>query len=372
MLFHSSIRKELARSFGATLVVLVTIVMTMTIIRTLGEASRGTFNPSDVMIIMGYTVLSDMPTILCLSLFIAVLSVLTRMFRDSEMVIWFGSGRGLASLVRPLFQFAWPIFVVILTLAFFVLPWAFGRIEDLRDKYEKRGDMARIEPGQFQESANGDRVFFIEKDARGQEVGKNVFVATQELGKETITSAQSGHVAIVGGDKFLVLENGQRLERVAGKPDLHVSTFASYGVRIGADDSSNRSYAPTSATDTLQLLQERSNPKNAAELSWRAGLTLAAINFVIIGLAAAGVNPRVGRTANLGFAFMAFVLYFNLLLLGKSWIENGQIPAGIYLIALHGGACALSILWLLKRHYNWVLRRPARSSRQPIPKKATP
>jgi lipopolysaccharide export system permease protein len=53
MLFHSSIRKELARSFGATLVVLVTIVMTMTIIRTLGEASRGTFNPSDVMIIMG-------------------------------------------------------------------------------------------------------------------------------------------------------------------------------------------------------------------------------------------------------------------------------------------------------------------------------
>ena len=37
MLFHSSVRKELARSFGATLVVLVTIVMTMTLIRTLGR-----------------------------------------------------------------------------------------------------------------------------------------------------------------------------------------------------------------------------------------------------------------------------------------------------------------------------------------------
>ena len=41
MLFHSSLRKELARSFGATLVVLVTIVMTMMLIRTLGLASRG-------------------------------------------------------------------------------------------------------------------------------------------------------------------------------------------------------------------------------------------------------------------------------------------------------------------------------------------
>ena len=109
MLFHSYIRKELARSFGATLVVLVTVVMTMTLIRTLGEASRGTFDPADVLIIMGYTVLSDLPTILSMCLFIAVLNVLTRMFRDSEMVIWFGSGRGLISMLPPVFRFSWPI-----------------------------------------------------------------------------------------------------------------------------------------------------------------------------------------------------------------------------------------------------------------------
>ena len=46
MLFHSSIRKELSRSFGATLVVLITIVMTMLLIRTIGLASRGAVNPS--------------------------------------------------------------------------------------------------------------------------------------------------------------------------------------------------------------------------------------------------------------------------------------------------------------------------------------
>ena len=46
MLFHSTLRKELARSFGATLVVLVTIVMTMTLIRTLSQASRGPAGPA--------------------------------------------------------------------------------------------------------------------------------------------------------------------------------------------------------------------------------------------------------------------------------------------------------------------------------------
>ena len=68
MLFDSSIRKELARSFGATLVVLVTVVMTMMLIRTLGQAARGSVSPSDVMLVMGYTVLGQLSTILSLSL----------------------------------------------------------------------------------------------------------------------------------------------------------------------------------------------------------------------------------------------------------------------------------------------------------------
>ena len=355
MLFHSSIRKELARSFGATLVVLATVVMTMTLIRTVGEASRGTFNPTDVMIVMGYTVLSDMPTILSMSLFIAVLSVLTRMYKDSEMVIWFGSGRGLTSLLTPLYRFAWPILVVIVVLAFFILPWAFGRIEDLRDRYEKRGDIARIEPGQFQESANGDRVFFIEKNSENKQTGNNVFIATNEQSKETITSARSGHIEVIGSDKFLVLQNGQRLEKSAGKKDITVSVFERYGARVGADDVSARSYIPTSSISTLELFQSPS-ARNLAELSWRIGLALAAFNFIVIGIAAAGTNPRVGRTANLGFAFLIFVVYFNFLVLGKSWVESGQVQFAPFLLVLHGGALVMGLLWLTKRHNNWVLR----------------
>lgn len=359
MLFHSSIRQELTRTFGATLVVLITVVMTMVLIRTLGEASRGTFNPSDVMIIMGYIVLADMPTILSLSLFIAVLFVLNRMFGDSEMVIWFGSGRGLTALLKPLFAFAWPILVVIATLAFFILPWSFGRIEDLRDRYEKRGDVARSQPGQFQESANGDRVFFIEKDAADQPSGSNVFIATRENGKETITSARNGRIEVIGNDRFLLLEHGQRLEKTTSNGKISVSVFESYGARIGADQASARSYVPTNTKTTLQLFQD-ATLKDRAELAWRMGVSFAALNFVIIGLGMAGVNPRVGKGINLIFAFLAFVLYFNLLSLGKTWIESGQVHTATYLLALHGGAFTVGVLWLLKRHNGWTLGRGPR------------
>jgi lipopolysaccharide export system permease protein len=223
----------------------------------------------------------------------------------------------------------------------------------LRDKYEKRGDIARIEPGQFQESANGDRVFFIEKDATGRQVGSNVFIATHEKDKETITSARSGKVDVIGADKFLVLENGQRLEKTIGKPDMTVSVFERYGARVGADDQSQRNYVPSASMSTLALAQDPT-PKHLSELAWRAGLTFAALNFVIIGLAVAGVNPRVGRTGNLGIAFLSFIVYFNLLVLGKSWIEAGQVHFGLFLLYLHGGALALGLLWLAKRHNNWT------------------
>lgn len=356
MLFQSSVRKELARSFGATLVVLVTVVVTMTLIRTLGDASRGTFDPADVMVIMGYTVLSDLPTILTLSLFVAILSVLTRMYKDSEMVIWHASGRGLSALLKPLLRFSWPILVAIFALAILILPWAFGRIEDLRDRFEKRSDIARIEPGQFQESSNGERIFFIEKDLQGDQVGRNVFIVSREPGKEIVTSAQSGRVEWMEGGKFLVLENGQRVEKNAGNQEVSVSTFSRYTTRIGADDHSQRSYVPAAAISTLDLIRDPT-PLHLSELSWRAGVTLAAFNLVVVGLAMAGVNPRVGRSGNLGLAFLGFVVYLNMLLMGKNWIASAQVGFWQYMVFLHGSVLLVALAWLSIRHNGWSWRR---------------
>jgi lipopolysaccharide export system permease protein len=361
MLFHSSIRKELARSFGATLIALATVVMTMTLIRTLGQASRGSFNPSDVMLVMGYTVLAYMPTILTMSLFISIIATLSRMYRDSEMVIWFTSGRGLSSLLSPLFRFAWPVLLVVMALAVFVLPWTNLRIDNMKDQYERRGDIERIQPGQFQESAGGKRVFFVEKDATGQKTGSNVFIATTEDGKETITSARSGRIETLQQARYLMLNNGQRLESVIGKSDLKISEFEEYGTKVGADALAGTDTAPVNTKPTITLLKDLTRP-NQAELSWRFGLVLAAINFVVIGVAVSGVNPRAGRSTNLVFAMFAFVLYYNLLNLAQNWISTGQLSFGALMLALHGSALVMALLWLAKGHNNWNWRTLIRSN----------
>ena len=346
MLFDSSLRRELAGSFSATLVALVTVVVTITLIRVVGDASRNVFSPADVLVIMAFTVLADAPTILSLSMFIAVTAVITRMYRDSEMVIWLGTGKSPLGLLLPVLRFAWPVLLAILVLASLVLPWAYGRIEDLRDSFEKRGEIARFEPGKFQESPNGDQVFFIETDGRKDASGRNVFLFSRKGDMETVAAAQSGRVEVIEDTKYLVLDKGQRLQSSASA--LSIASFERMGIRLSGGDTSARGYTPTNALSTAKLLAEPS-PRNNAELIWRAGMLIAAVNLLLVALAAAGANPRVGNSANYGFALLAFVVYFNALILAKNAVENGGYSVLQVMAGLHGSVFALSLLWLLLR-----------------------
>lgn len=355
MLFQSSIRKELARSFGATLVVLMTIVITIILIRTLGQASRGSVNPQDVMLVMGYSALGRMPIILTLSLFVAMVTTLSRMYRDSEMVVWFVSGRGLGFFLVPLFRFAWPVLLVITLMSVFVWPWSNQQTQEVRDRYEQRGDLERVSPGQFQESSSGNRVFFIDRDTSGEKVSNNVFIASTEKGKNSVTTASSGRIETVGKDQMLLLDNGQRLESEIGKSALKITEFAEYGSKAGDSPLINGANIPEKSRSTRELLKSPTRT-NQGELAWRLGMALAAINFVVIALALASVNPRAGRSGNLIFVLFTFVVYHNLLNLGQSWISVGAANFAGFVLALHGGALLLAGGWLAKRHLNWTFK----------------
>jgi len=364
MLFDSSIRKELARSFGATLVVLVTVVMTMMLIRTLGQASRGSVSPSDVMLVMGFTVLGQLPTILSLSLFIAVVGTLSRMYRDSEMVIWFASGRGLISLLKPLVRFAWPVMAVVAVLSLLVWPWANSQIQELKTRYEQRSDIDRIAPGEFQESSNGSRVFFIDKETADTQTGNNIFIAATDGPRESVTSARSARLETQNGERMALLTDGQRLETTRDKPGMKVSEFSEYGTRIGSAPAGSAEELAVKTRATHELVM---NPLPAyqAELGWRVGLALAALNFVVLGLAVASVNPRAARSTSLVFALFAFIVYYNLMTLGQSWVGAGRLGLVSFMVLLHGGMLLASLLVLAARHNQWTIRRLWQASPQP-------
>jgi lipopolysaccharide export system permease protein len=355
MLFDSTLRKELARGFGATLVVILTIVITMMLIRTLGMAANGAVAPADVVLLMGYIVLAHLPTILALSLFVAIVVTLGRMYRDSEMAIWFSSGVGLVRFVGPVLRMAWPVLLVVAVLVLAVWPWGNRSSAELRDRYEQRSDLSRVTPGVFQTSRDGSRVFFIDKASDEALHARGVFVLSNEQRGEALTSARGGQIAVVGDDRFLVLDKGQRAQVDRGSGERTLASFQRYQVLADEGNVRRASTRAPKTMPTLDLLREPT-PRNQAELAWRFGLLLGAANMLLLGIGLAAINPRRASNWNLLFALLGFVVYFNLINLSQTWVSGQRLPLAPALLAVHGGALVLALCLIWWRDWGNVVR----------------
>lgn len=346
MLFDSTLRRDLARTFGATLVVLLTIVITMLLVRTLSLAASDIVQPRDVVLVLGYTTLGHLATILILSLFVAIIVTLGRMYRDSEMAIWFASGLDLARFMRPVLYTFWPVLVVIVLLLAFAWPWVNRNSSELRDRYAQRSDLARVSPGVFQSSSDGRRVFFVERDPSDEVSVRNIFALSNKDNLESVVSARGGRIDVEGDDRFLVLESGQRSDVDTASGETTIAGFESYRALIDIKALRRMQEQPPKTMDTIELLGTPT-PRNQGELAWRLGLMVAAVNLSLLAIGLAHVNTRRPSNLNLVVALVGSLAYFNSINLTQSWVSNGRFGMAEAFLVLHGGVflVALALLW---------------------------
>lgn len=345
MLFDSTVRKELGRSFAATLVVILTIVITMLLIRTLGAAAAGSVDAQDVVLLLGYSALGYMPIMLSLSLFVAVILVLGRMYRDSEMAVWFSSGLPLRRFLRPVLWSALPVLVLVAATVGWIWPWVNTQSAELRDRYQQRSDLSRVTPGIFQTSADGQRIFFIERDRPDSLSARNVFILSQSPQAESVTSAKSGQIQWEGEERYLVLDKGQRAEFRTDLGEHTVAEFDTYRVRVD-DSRARRDYTKVPKALSVGQLLAEPTAAHQAELVWRAGMAWAALNLLLLGVGLSATHPRKPSNWNLILALLTFVVYANLVNLSQSWVATSKLTAPTALFSVHVtvGLLALALL----------------------------
>lgn len=367
MIFQRTLLREFANTGAVVFVVLLMITVTTQTIRMLGLAAQGTIPTEGVLILLGLAALRYLPVLLSLTLFISVLATLTRSYRDSEMVVWFSSGRSLLAWVRPVLLFGGPLVVLIALLSFGLSPWAVRKAEVFRHQMENRDDVSAISPGVFKESKSTDRVFFVEKLADNLTSVANIFVHGSQSGRTGVMVASRGMAETrANGDRFLVLVNGRRYEGTPGTAEYRIVEFDRYAVRIEAKEAT--AYLPSaSSVSSLELVRDRS-PQNLGELVWRAGLPASALILSLLAVPLSFVNPRAGRSVNLLVAVFLYMTYSNLLSVMQSWVAQGRLPFAIGLALVHVAMAAVCA-WLLWRRLSVrsLLRRPGRANRPPPP-----
>lgn len=334
MLFKRSLLHELVSTAIGAFLILLGIVLAQRIAYYIGIAAKGSLASDAINTLLGFSMLKFLPMLLSLTIFLAVLLTLTRWHRDSEMVVWFSSGQGIAGWIRPVLTFALPVIAMIALLSLFVTPWATHKGSDFRDQLKSRDELASISPGVFKESRNADRVFFVESFDELGNIVKNIFVQSIQHQRLGIVVASQGHRATEpNGDSFLVMQNGRRYEGKPNTPEFSTTEFERYAIRI--EPAEVKQEPPTTQSKaSLELLQDHS-PSNNAELQWRLAIPISAFVLVLLAIPLSFVDPRAGRSANLMLALLVYIIYNNFLSIMQAWLAQGKLSPLIGLWPVH-------------------------------------
>lgn len=315
--------------------------------RILGRAAGGKIPTEAVLATIGFTALNYLPVLLALTVFVAVLLALSRSFRDSEMVVWFAAGQPLTAWIRPVLRFTLPIAVLITALSLFLAPWANERLENYRQQLAARDDASRIAPGVFLESANSDRVFFVETFSEERGRVENVFVSFTQHGKQGVMVAKEGYTETApNGDRFAVLANGRRYEGTPGMPEYRVMDFERYRIRLEGREL-KREQVSIKGIPTMDLVRDPTRD-NLAEILWRIGLPIIAIVLPLLAIPLSFVNPRASTSLNLMFAVFTYMVYTNLLSIVQAWVQQGKLSFHVGWWVVHAlmlAVFAVMIYW---------------------------
>jgi lipopolysaccharide export system permease protein len=325
MIFERALRRELLSTAGAVFTTLFTITVTFMLIRILGEAAGGKVASTDVLILIGFNSLDYFPILLILTGFISVLLVVTRAYQDSEMVVWFASGLSLTKWIKPVLSVGIPLVLIVATLSLVVSPWANEQKMEVRNRYEKREDIAKVAPGKFQESRSGGRVSFVEEVSGDLSKVQNIFTSMMNDGRSSVIVAKEGKIEIdAHGDRFLVMSQGRRYDGLPTEGDFQMMQFEKYSVLVSAQntlDTNNRSAKAL----PLKTLLDEPNPSRDGELLWRVSLPFMGLLLMLLAIPLGFVNPRVGRSANMIVALVFVAINLNILNMLQLAVVEGRL-----------------------------------------------
>ncbi|HEX6692741.1 MAG TPA: LPS export ABC transporter permease LptF [Burkholderiales bacterium] len=348
MIFQRALLREFASLAGAVFMTLFAIALTTRLIRLLGQAAGGRIPSDAVVAFLGFFALGTLPVLLSLTMFISVLMTLTRSWRDSEMVIWFGSGQSLTAWLKPVMIFALPQIAVIGALSMFISPWAAQMGAQYATRLESRDDVSRVTPGVFGETSNRERVFFVESVSGDASSVQNVFVSSSQGNRAGVSMSRSGHTeSAPNGDRFLVLQDGRRYEGAPGDEQYRITEFERYLARIETKEGKEPQVTHKSQP-TWALILNPTN-QNLGELMWRIGIPLSSLVLVLMAIPMSFVNPRAGRSVNLLIALLTYVVYSNLLSVSVARVAQGKMDFAVGVWAVHAAMALLLVVMFAQR-----------------------
>lgn len=350
MVYKKSLTKELTYTAIGIFVVLLAILTSTQSINLLGRAAEGRVAVEAIMALIGFWSLGLFPVMLIITVFISILTVMTRYWRDHEMSVWLSSGLSIHDWVKPILRFALPFAILVGFMSTIVTPWATLRSKEYAEILKQREELSAIAPGVFKEVGKDKNIYFIEKFSPETGAAENIFVQNNRSdGKPSTLLAKTGYLLNKLDQRLLVLENGHRYSGEPGTANFEEIYFDRFDIVIS---STPKLIVPITDRQTIptKALINSEEPQHKAELLWRLSLPISVLILAYLAVPLSYFNPRTGHTYNLVFALVIYLFYQNGITFLRNMVADGKLSFAIALPLMH--IIIVILAWLLIRYRN--------------------
>tara|TARA_B100000497_G_scaffold29691_1_gene34718 strand:+ start:1046 stop:2212 length:1167 start_codon:yes stop_codon:yes gene_type:complete len=296
----------------------------------------------ELMPIIGFNMLRDLPVIFSLSLFLAIIISISQMYKNSEAIVInsFGIGdKGLIYYIQPIVIIS---FVLVFVLTIYVVPWAKQQKSNAEDVTVNASEFSFITEGKFESFKNGEIVFYASEslsiNKAGQQNLEEVFIYVSNKVSPVIILASTGikYTDSTSQSIYLRLKDGVRYEGLPGEINKNILDFDLYDLEIvsGEVQKTLSNFSAIEEKTSIDLLTDGGLPANA-EMQWRISQPLSILILSFIGVLLGKTSPRTGKGINLLAGIVVFMIYNNGLLVAKNSIERGDLTPFIGLWSIH-------------------------------------
>ena len=296
----------------------------------------------ELMPIIGFNMLRDLPVILSLSFFLSIIISISQLYKSSEAVVMNSIGIGDKSFIHLIQPVVMLLFLLVFFLTIYAVPWAKQQKSIAEDETVNASEFSFITEGKFESFKNGEIVFYASEsssvDNAGEQNMEEIFIYLSKsdspivvLASEATKYTDSNNESI-----YLRLKDGVRYEGLPGDENVNILNFDKYDLEIvsGEVQKTLSSFSEIEEKTSIDLLLDGGLLANA-EIQWRLSQPISILILSIIGVLLGKTSPRTGKGVNLLFGVIIFMLYNNTLLVAKNSIESGQLNPFIGLWSIH-------------------------------------
>ncbi len=340
------IARELLTAFLSVIFVLLLIVLSTEVVHLLKWVVEGII---PISVFLPYLINSffEFSVILIpLSLLMGILLAFGRLYHDSEMAAIMSAGIGPMQWYRPLMLIAIPVTLLLLVLLMFVQPIIAHQRALIKAEVRSQVEMDTLMVGQFNRANKGGAILFLESEDKKSHHIENVFFQQHRENTNYVDLATStSSYYDEDGQRYMMMHDGIHYIGNAGEANFKIIKYKDYGIYINKKQVKARL---SEKTKSISELWSSTKPVDQAELQWRITIPLATIIVAFMALPLSRTDPRSGRYAKLAVALILYLVYSNLLGVGKTWIVQEKVPVWIGTWWVHLIAIIVTLI-LLKR-----------------------